>query len=93
MVRIGEKCLALRLRMASRYWRPMRLSSWALWEKIFPSEDLTVEKGGWGHLEGSTETESKKRELGREVFEPSQVRRRRGFPGVNLNVWDWRLME
>uniref|UniRef100_A0A2N9J8P2 Uncharacterized protein n=1 Tax=Fagus sylvatica TaxID=28930 RepID=A0A2N9J8P2_FAGSY len=56
--------------MASRYWRPMCLSSWAPRAKIFPSEVLTVEKGGWGHLEGSAETESMWELKRREVFEP-----------------------
>ncbi len=74
----------------------MHLSSWALRAKLFLSEDLTVEKGGWGHLEGSVGTESMwelKRREGREGFEPGQVRRRRGFPEVNSQVWVWRLME
>uniref|UniRef100_A0A2N9GX38 Uncharacterized protein n=1 Tax=Fagus sylvatica TaxID=28930 RepID=A0A2N9GX38_FAGSY len=82
--------------MASRYWRPMYLLSWAPRAKIFPLEDLIVEKGGWGHLEGLAGTESMwelKRREGREGFEHGQVRRRRGFLGVNSQVWDWRLME
>lgn len=79
------------MRMASRYWREMDLSSWAPRAKMRPDE-REAEKGGWDHLWGSAGTESRwelKRREGREGFEPGQVRRRRG---LDLEGEKWRIL-
>lgn len=95
-VRIGTWFLDFKLRMASKYWMAMHLSSWAPRAKIFPSGVRTAEKGGWDHLEGSAGTESRwelKRSEGRDGLEPGQVKRRWSLLGVNSKVWALRPMD
>uniref|UniRef100_A0A7C9APP1 Uncharacterized protein n=1 Tax=Opuntia streptacantha TaxID=393608 RepID=A0A7C9APP1_OPUST len=78
-----------RFRMASRYWTPMHLSSWAPRANILPSEVRTAAKGEWAHLSGSTGTESRwelNRMEGRSGLDPGQVRRTTGFPRTYSRV-------